>query len=290
MKLTIAYAPPIIVACDFEPIRKAVKKKAMRNAKDATRWIWQKVRGRIRRSSNKKQVVSVEQKIYFWDKSRGRSVRSARDPVEFMKGKKAVVGFGGRGGRVALRPDEIFNMGTRRWNKISKPGQGPISHPSDVPGWKDEWLKHAIYSETLADGTIHVYVDLQAGGRKGDRAREIVNTLEFGGTTRKFRKWQIGYLAFTVSQGYDTERGDGKKVFTGTGYRRNLSGRTLRAHRRTFKVPHVELSRRYITQQPEEVPEWMKRATYTEARPFMRPIEKWFWDTYFPRLDYSPED
>lgn len=281
MKLTLAYAPPLIVACDFAPIKKAVKKKAMRNAKDATRWIWQKVRGRIRRSSNKKQVLPVEQRIYYWDRRTSEAIRTDRSPVEFMRGKKAVVGFGGRGGRVALKPDEIYDMGTRRWNKSSKPGQGPISHPSDVPGWKDEWLKHAIYSETLADGTIHVYVDLQAGGRKGPITKDIVNALEFGGTTRKFRKWQIGYTAFTHQRGYMTERGDGEKVFTGTGYRKSKSGRTLRAHRRKFKVPHVELRRKYDV---------FSSTTKQEARPFMRPIEKYFFDTYFPRLDYSPED
>lgn len=284
MKLTLAYAPPLIVACDFEPIRKAVKKKAMRNAQDATRWIWQKVRGRIRRSSNKKQVLPVEQKIYYWDRRSGDYIRSTRDPVEFMKGKKAVVAFGGRGGRVALKPDEIFDMGTRRFNKASKPGDGPISHPSDVPGWKDEWLKHAIYSETLADGTIHVYVDLQAGGRKGPRAREIVNALEFGGVTKKFRKWQDGYKVAKVRSGYKTERGDGMQVWGGSDYRKNRSGRTLRAHKRKFSVPHVQLHRHY------HVPKWATMATHTQPRPFMRPIEKWFWDTYFPRLDYSPED
>lgn len=284
MKLTLAYAPPLIVACDFEPIKRAVKKKAMRNAKDATRWIWQKVRGRIRRSSSKKQVLPVEQKIYFWNPAKNALERSNRNPREFMKGKKAVVRRGGRGGRVALKDDEIFDVGTRRWNKSSKPGQGPISHPSDVPGWKDEWLKHAIYSETLADGTIHVYVDLQAGGRKGPRGREIVNALEFGGTTKKFRKWQVGYTAWTETSGYTAEEGDGITVGYGKRRRPNKSGRTLRTHQRKFKVPHVVLRRKY------HVPKWSIKPTYTEPRPFMRPIEKWFFDTYFPKLDYSPEE
>lgn len=280
MKLVLAYAPPLIVANDFAPIKKTIKKKTLRNAKDATQWIWRRVRDRIRRSSNKKQVLPVEQKIYHWDPKTNELTRSNRDPVEFMRGKKAVVASGGRGGRVALKDDEIFDLGTRRWNKSSKPGDGPISHPSDTPGWRDEWLKHAIYSETLADGTIRIYVDLEAGGRRGPNAKAIVDALEFGGTTRKFRKWQVGYVAQTIRTGYLAERGDGKTIGWNV-QRKNKSGRTLRTHYRTFRVPHVVLRRKYDV---------FAKTTRQEARPFMRPIEKWFFETYFPQMDYGPEE
>lgn len=261
--LIISSHTPEIMKGNWKPLKETVKKKVPQNAVQASIWLWRKVKSRIRRSNSQRDVKPVEYKIFAWGKRQNDWYPLTRSPTEFMRGKRSVASHGGRGGRYAVR--DIKDVGSVRWGKPSKPGEGPRSHPSDVPGWRDHWLREAVFwsKETAqSSGTIRIYVDEKLGGSK---VRNILRALEFGGSSTLNKKWVIGYTASTIRSGYKT---------TGTRSLKNRSGRTLRSHKRKFREPHVSLTRR-----------WKKiedKSVSIAPRPFMGPVQEAFFRDFFP--------
>lgn len=256
--ISICAFKPRIMRDDWKPIKSEVKKKQIKNARQAAVWLWRKVKNRIRRSISSKQILPVENRLWYWKKGEWEPMR--KPPSEFMRGKRAVAPSRGHGGKERVK--EVFDQGFRRWNKASRPGEGPISHPSDVPGWKDEWLHDNVFWE-VRNGEIRIYVDKKNGGT---HVKEILSALEFGGTTTKRRKWVIGYYVATIRSGYRAKEGTGKN---------SKSGKTRKTHKRKFRESHVGLTRRW---------ESWEKTTRTEPRPFMAPVQDAFFRDYFPEL------
>lgn len=261
---------PVIMRDDWKPLREQVKKKTLENARQASVWLQRRVKNRARKDTSKKGDIPVEYQLFVWSRKRRTWQPLRKKPTEFMAGKRSVVESGGRGGRTRVK--NVQDVGIRRWNKASKPGEGPRSHPTDVPGWSDHWLHGAIYwsKEDAEKGTIRVYVDEKLGGK---HVQKVLRALEFGGSSTTTRKWVVGYYVGTIRNGYIAERGNGRTVeFMG---RKNKSGKTRRTHKRTFKQPHVALSRRWVSQ---------KWDFAISARPFMAPVQDAFFKEYFPEL------
>ena len=279
---------------DFKPIQSKAKKKVLQNSTQAAIYLWRAVRKRIRRSTNKNQVKTLENKLFYWHKGQLEEYR--KSPTEWMKGKRSVAPGRGRGGRKRIEPTDT---GTYRWNKVSKPGEGPITHPANAPGWKDEWLRDSIVW-TVEGNTILIYSNPAPPGKRmskeGSPARMYPRTLEFGGPLNWRRRIPVGYVVETVRHGYKAEEGKGREIFGKTQndgakiWRQELgkngkfvnahravnkSGKTRRTHKAQYKQPHVALSRRYVT--------WQGQKTL-EPRPFLAPVQEAFFRQYFPQL------
>lgn len=261
--LVISTLRPQIMRDDWKPLKETINKKIPQNALQASVWLWRKVRSRIRRSTGKR-TVKQEYKIWVWGKKQHGWYPLQQSPTEFMRGKKAVAAQGGRGGRRALKTIEDF--GIEHWKKTSRPGEGPLSHPSDVPGWHDYWLRESVFwskEDAQKKGTLLIYVDEKLGGKN---IRPILRALEFGGPISVNEKWTIGYYASSIRSGYKT---------TGTADWKHNWKRTLRAHKRKFRVPHVTLTRRWEKQSFRKV---------IDARPIMAPVQAAFFRDFFPEL------
>ncbi|MDO4629223.1 MAG: hypothetical protein Q4C70_08585 [Planctomycetia bacterium] len=271
--LTVVHYTPKVLQDGCKPLKMGVKKKIVKNANQAAVWIWRAVKKRIRRATGKKQVIPVEYKLYHWSHRESDWFTLRKSPTDFMRGKHAVAPGQGRGGRERIK--DVKDVGFRRWNKASKPGEGPLTHPSDVPGWKDEWMRSNLYYK-VTDGTIRVYLDMRNGGKN---VKKILTVLEYGGETEINRRWEVGYYISTIRHGYKAQRGGGAYIF-GNGNRKNKSGKTRRTHKVRFREPHVALSRKWES--------WSKKKTIA-PRPVWAVCQNAFFETYFPELVYKPE-
>ncbi|MDO4571146.1 MAG: hypothetical protein Q4D38_12225 [Planctomycetia bacterium] len=288
-----------LVITDFKPVKEAIRKKKLESCSQAATYLYRAVRKRIRRSGAKSQVKTQEFRLYV-PKKDGTLVEQRKSPTEWVRGKKIVAAGFGRGGR---KPVEPVDQGTYRWNRVSKPGTGPISHPANQPGWQDEWLRNSIVWNA-DNGRILIVSNPAPPGKhvakSGSRARFYPRTLELGGPISWDRKVQEGYVAVSIRHGTRVHRGGGK-VLAGTKdpmgrkrYRhelkskggkvgryvladpkRNRSGRTQRSHVRRFKEPHVALTKKWLHWQGEK---------NLEPRPFMAPVQAAFFRDYFPQL------
>ena len=292
-----------VMGGDFKEVKEKIKKKTLKNSRQAAIWLWRAVKNRIRRSSSKKQVIQKEQKIWSLGKTgQARGVEIRKSPTEWMSGKKSVAPNSGRGGRkrVIVQDTQPY-----RWNKVSKPGEGPMTHPANQPGWQDEWLRNSIlFNES--NGHILIYSNPAPPGKRqskspfGMPSRLYPRMLEFGGSYNWSRKIQVGYVVVTIRQGTRVQEGtgrtiagkkqnDGKKMLRmdlkGKGGKpgrlvnanslKNKSGRTQKSHKRRFREPHVALRREY---------DWIGGTANISARPFMRPVQARFFQDYFPQL------
>ena len=288
----------------FKPKQNKTQKKVLLCARQAAIYLRREVQKKIRRSSNKNQVETRENKLYYYQRD-GKLAQITRSPTEWMTGKRSVASGGGRGGRTRVIPEDqsIF-----RWNKVSKPGTSPISHPANQPGWQDEWLRNSILFDEN-HGHIVVFSNPAPPGKRksksGALGRMYPKTLEEGGIFDWRRKIPMGYIVMTLQQGFTTNQGDGVTLQNGPKakmqndgkkiYRHELkskggirgryvnahmacnkSGKTRKSHYRKFKEPHVALRRAFKTIGQSGV--------QMEARPFMAPTLQKFMKDYFPQL------
>lgn len=288
-----------LLQTDFKPIKAAIMKKILESSSQAAVYLYRAVRKRIRRSSAQSQVKTMEYRL--WVPARdGTLVEQRKSPTDWTRGKKIVAAGFGRGGRKAIQPQD---QGTYRWNKVSKPGTGPISHPANQPGWQDEWLRNSIVW-SVENGKVFIVSNPAPPGKNvaksGSKARLYPRTLELGGMISWNRKIQEGYIVNTIRHGTRVERGGGN-VLSGTKdpmgrkrYRpdlkakggktgryvlvdpkKNRSGRTQKSHVRRFQKPHVALTKKWTNWKGEK---------NIEPRPFMAPVQAAFFRDYFPQL------
>lgn len=157
-------------------------------------------------------------------------------PETFIKGKRIVVAGGGRGGRRALRPEDVKNTAEHRWNKSSRPGEAPISHPANQPGWTDNWLYNSIYTDyNEASGTIWLFSrpDIKGGPRGMEERQLMPKMLEEGGSYSWQRQFLDGYTFTTVSRKIRVTRGDGSTIAgkKETVLRKRRSGKPVKARK-----------------------------------------------------------
>lgn len=283
-----------LIRTNFEPIQTRAKKKVLKNETQAAIYLWRAVRKRIRRAGAKSQVKNIDYSLWHWAGDRLEKLDIS--PEEFMRGKRSVAPGKGRGGKQRV---EVQNAGTFRWNKVSKPGQGPISHPANAPGWQDEWLRNSIVWH-VEGPRIYIVSNPAPPGKRmsksGAAGRMYPETLEHGGALNWRRRIPDGYVVETVKKGYTANEGngryilgkkqnDGQKIwrpelgkngrFVNRSNRVNKSGRSRRTHEVKFREPHVALRRHYMT--------WTGQKTI-EPRPFMAPVQELFFREYFPQL------
>lgn len=191
-------------------------------------------------------------------------------PTEAAEGKKIVTPRQGYGRSTKVTPtDEVFY----RWNEASGPGEAPMSHPANHPGWKDEWLRESIFYKVINNGQdIELFVDPHSYGRKGSKRSQLMpRVLEEGGTFDSRRSIPVGYTITTMEHAI-IEQGDGKDTRKRVGanvgskrlqdaYRKNKSGRTQRAHVRHFKQARVSFKKKFR--------EIGKENDTMQARPFL---------------------
>lgn len=293
---------PLIMRDGWKPLKESVRKKTLETASQACVWLQRKVKNRIRKNTSKKDEITVEYDLFRWDKRGERWIKCGAKPTEFMAGKKSVVDGAGRGGRTRVK--EVRDSGIRRVNAASKPGEGPRSHPTDVPGWTDRWLHQAVYWDgklARSEGSIRVFIDEKNGGKN---VRRVLRALEFGGASEMHRKWVVGYYIGTIRNGYWAERGDGETLgnshkpktvndgakvyrhelktkggkqgrYVNAHNAKNKSGKTRQTHYRQFKQTHVSLRQK-----------WAERNGNVQiaARPFMAPVQDAFFKEHFPQL------
>ena len=287
---------------DFKEIKAQINKKSLQNARQAAIWLWRAVKKRIRRSSSDKQVIAKPQKIWFPRHGKTRGFEVDKSPVDWMQGKRSVAPDSGRGGR---KRADVKDDWPYRWNKASKPGTGPMSHPANRPGWQDEWLRNSIlFYEN--DGQILIYCNPAPPGKRESKSpfaatRLLPNDLEYGaGQALWRRKIHVGYTVEKIRTGTSAKRGggqyiagkkqnDGEKIWDeklrrkGGGWGRyvnknalkNKSGKTRKSHERKFKETRITLRNEY---------DWIGGQYTMEPRPFMRPVQAAFFRDYFPQL------
>lgn len=292
-----------IMGGDFKAVKEKVKKKTLKNSRQAAIWMWRAVKNRIRRSSSSKQIIQQPLKLWsLGSTGNARGIEIRKNPTNWMTGKRSVAPDSGRGGRKRII---VQDKAPYRWNKVSKPGDGPMTHPANQPGWQDEWLRNSILFNEK-DGHILIYSNPAPPGKrqskspKGFPSRLYPRMLEFGGSYNWSRKIHVGYVIVTIRQGTRTMEGtgriiagkkqnDGQKMWRmdlqGKGGRpgrlvnanslKNKSGTTKKSHKRQFKEAHVALRKEY---------NWIGGTTSLQPRPFMRPVQARFFQDYFPQL------
>lgn len=276
-----------------------VQQQLQVNIQKSIRWFGRDFKRAVKRQISKDNSGKAVQKVRALLRTPKGMILS-QTPTEFMQGKRSVAPGRGRGGRTRLEPRDELEY---RWNKVSKPGGKPRSHPANQPGWQDHWLYNAVL-DAIDGNTVTVFVNPAPPGKKaaksGSLGRLYPRTLELGGTYSWSRKIPQGYFIETVSTGVVTKRGNGRtldkkdshgrKVFRpelngGKGRwvladdLRNKSGKTRREHYRKWSQPRVVLRYDWRTIQKNNV--------RMEPRPFMQPAVEAFLPKYLGDISNS---
>lgn len=291
VKITSVFAEARV---DFEALKSKAKRKIFESKKQMATYIYRDVRRAIRTSSNKNQTQTNQLKVWT---PKGEELSGT--PTQYVKDKRIVAAGMGRGGRTAIQPEDT---GEYRWNKVSKPGERPITHPANQPGWMDHWLKEMVrYDITGPD--IHIFVNPYPNAKKSGNTKLLPRIFETGGSYTWERKKLVGYDISTISHGTNVSRGDGEEIagkkdthgakgFHQSFYydkktgkpisyswsflreqKKNRSGRTQRDHFRKYEKPRVSFRKRYTA--------IGNKGQSMAARPFLGPAVDAFLQKHF---------
>lgn len=301
-RITAVYT---MIGGDFKELKEQVKKKTLKNSRQAAIWLWRAVRKRIKRSTAKSQIKMLPLKLWHYKKPGDSELEEMQiTPTAYMANKRSVAPDGGRGGRRRVEP---VDQTAFRWNKVSKPGEGPLSHPANQKGWQDEWLRNSVLFDEK-NGHILIYSNPSPPGKRppsknnpfGPPSKMYPRQLEQGGSVKWSRKSLAGFVILTIRQGVKARQGDGKTIvgkkqndgqyalnygLTNKGGKRgrlvnknalvNRSGQTRKTHKRKFRQPHVALRPEY---------RYSGGSASIQPRPFMAPVQAAFFRDYFPEL------